>query len=182
MNTSIHNNSCKSACFIENISFGAVGYKFGELIYSDICREMPVTGYNLGKYFVTFVDAASKHLFIELLPDKTAESVSKAFKRVHNFLKNTFSNPVKRLHTDNNGEYDNDLMKEYFAEDGIELTSAALYNPRINGVAERANRMVMNKVRSILLRSNLRFDNWPDTVRQVTYLHIRKPATNSRGG
>jgi hypothetical protein len=94
------------------------GTKIGELTYSDICREMPVTGYNLGKYFVTFVDAASKHLFIELLPDKTAESVSTAFKRVHKILKNTFSNPVKRLHTDNNGEYDNDLMKEYFLRTG----------------------------------------------------------------
>jgi hypothetical protein len=157
------------------------GTKIGDLIFSDVCGEMPVTGYNLEKYFVTFIDAASKHLFIELLPDKTAESVLASFKKVHKILKNAFSNPVKRLHTDNGGEYDNDLMKEYLAEEGIELTTTAPYNPRSNGVAERANRTVMNTVRAILLRSSLGFEYWPDVVRQVTYLHNRTPATNSRG-
>jgi transposase InsO family protein len=62
---------------------------------------------------------------------------------MHKILKNTFSNPVKRLHTDNGGEYDNDLMKEYLAMEGIELTTTAPYYPRSNAVAERANRTVM---------------------------------------
>jgi Integrase core domain len=140
---------------------------------------MPVTGYNREKYVVTVIDAASKHLFIELLPDKTAESVLASFKKVHKILKNIFSNPVKRLHTDNGGEYDNDLVKEYLTEEGIELTTTAPYNPRSNGVAERANGTVMNKVIAILLMSNLGFEYWPDAVRQVTYLYNRTSATNS---
>jgi Integrase core domain len=115
------------------------GTKTGELIFSDVCGEMPVTGYNRKKYFVTFIDAASEHLFIELLPDKRAESLLASFKKVHKILKNIFSNPVKRLHTDNDGEYDNDLMKENLAEEGIELTRTDPYNPRSTGVAERAN-------------------------------------------
>jgi hypothetical protein len=142
---------------------------------------MPATGYNREKYFVTFIDAANKHLFIELLLDKTAESVLASFKKVHKILKNTFSNPVKRLHADNGGEYDYDLMKEYLAEQGTELTTTAPYNPRSYGVAERANRTVMNKVRAILLRSNVGFEYWPDAVRQVTCLRNRTPATNSGG-
>jgi Reverse transcriptase (RNA-dependent DNA polymerase) len=96
---------------------------------------------------------------------------------VHEILKNTLSNPVKRIHTDNGGEYDYDLMAEYLDEEGIELTSTAPYNPRRNGVDERANRTVMNKVREILLR----FENWLDAVRQGTYLHNRTPPTHSGG-
>jgi Reverse transcriptase (RNA-dependent DNA polymerase) len=112
---------------------------------------------------------------------KAAEYVLASFKKVHKILKNTFSTPVKRLHTDNGGEYDNDMMKEYLAEEGIELTTTAPYNPRSNGVAECANRTVMKKVRAILSRSNLWFEYWPDAVSQVTYLHNRTPATNSGG-
>jgi Integrase core domain len=157
------------------------GTKIGELIFSDVCGEMPVAGYNRAKFFMTFIDAASKHLFIELLPDKTAESVLASFKNVLKILKNILSNPVKRFHTHNGGEYDNDLMKEYLAEKGIELTTTAPYNPRSNGVAERPNRTVMHKVRAILFRSSLGFEYRPDAVRQGTYLHNQTPATNSGG-
>jgi hypothetical protein len=73
---------------------------------------MLVTGFDCQKYIVTFVNAARKLLFTELLPVKASESVIAAFKKVHEILKNTFSNPVKRVHTDNGGGYDNDCMKE----------------------------------------------------------------------
>jgi hypothetical protein len=60
--------SSKTACFIKKVPFGADGYQIGELIFSDVCGEMMVTGYNREKYFVTFIAAASTHLFLELFP------------------------------------------------------------------------------------------------------------------
>jgi hypothetical protein len=100
---------------------------------------MLVTGFDCQKYIVTFVNAARKLLVTELLPVKASESVIAAFKEVHEILKNTFSNPVKQVHTYNGGGYDNDWMKEYVAS----------YNPISIGVAERANRTALNKFRAI---------------------------------
>jgi hypothetical protein len=42
-----------------NQSLVPEGTKIGELVFSDICREMPVLGYNQEKYFITFTDAVS---------------------------------------------------------------------------------------------------------------------------
>jgi hypothetical protein len=60
---------------------------------------MLVTGFDCQKYNVTFVNAARRLLFTGLLPVKASESVIAAFKEVHEILKNTFSNPVKQVHT-----------------------------------------------------------------------------------
>jgi hypothetical protein len=38
--------------------------KIGELIFSDVCGATSATGYKRVQYFVTFIDTASKHLFI----------------------------------------------------------------------------------------------------------------------
>jgi hypothetical protein len=80
-----------------NHSLVPEGIKIGELVFSDICGEMPVLGYNQEKYFITFTDAASKTLFVELLKNKKAETVLAAFKKVHNMMKTVFSHSIKRI-------------------------------------------------------------------------------------
>jgi transposase InsO family protein len=122
------------------------GTKIGALVFSDICGEMPVLGYNQEKYFITFTDAASKTLFVEVLKNKKAENVLAAFKKVHNLMKNVFSHSIKRLHTDIGSEYDNDLLLGYLEDEGIEHATTAPYQPQSNGIAERVNRTVMGKV------------------------------------
>jgi hypothetical protein len=57
------------------------GTKIGEIVIADICGEMPVLGYNQEKYFITFTDAASKTLFVEVLKNKKAETMLAAFKK-----------------------------------------------------------------------------------------------------
>jgi Integrase core domain len=105
-----------------NHSLVQEGTKLGELVSSDICGEMPVLGYNQEKYFITFTDAAGKTLFVEVLKNKKADTVLAAFKKVHNVMKNVFSHSIKRVHTDNGSEYDNDLMLGYLEDEGIEHT------------------------------------------------------------
>jgi hypothetical protein len=81
-----------------NHSLVPEGTKIGELVFSDICGEMPVLGKNQEKYFITSTDAASKNLFVDVLNNKKAETVFAKFKKVHNIMKNVFSHSIKRLH------------------------------------------------------------------------------------
>jgi transposase InsO family protein len=91
---------------------------------------------NQEKYFITCTDAASKTLFVEVPKNKKDETVLAAFKKVHNMMKNAFSHSIKRLHTDNGSEYDNDLMLGYLEDAGIEHTTTAPYQPQSNGITE----------------------------------------------
>jgi Integrase core domain len=128
-----------------NHSLAPEGTKLGELVFSDICGEMPVLGYNQNKYFITFTDTASKTLCVDVLKKKKAEIVLAAFKKVHNIMKNIFSHSIKRLHTDNGREYDNDLMLGYLEDEGIEHTTTAPHQPQSIGIAERLNRTLWER-------------------------------------
>jgi Integrase core domain len=119
--------------------------KVGELVFSDICGKLPIVGYNNALYFVTFTDAVSKHLFVNAIEDKAAGTVLVVSKKYCNWIANHFHASVKRLHTDNGGEYVNDIMKEYVDSKGIEHTSTAPYQPQSNVNAERVSRTLMGK-------------------------------------
>jgi transposase InsO family protein len=71
------------------------------------------------------------------------------FKKHCSWIANRFHTSVKRLHTDNGGEYVNDYIKEYVDSKGIEHTSTAPYQPQSNGIAERVNRTLMRKLRTM---------------------------------
>jgi transposase InsO family protein len=116
---------------------------------------------------------------LEVLKNKKAETVLTAFKKVHNIMKNVFSHSIKRLHTDNGSEYDDDVMLGYLEDEGIEHTTTAPYQPQSNGIAERVNRTLMGKVRAMLLRCNLGYEFWPYAVLQAAYLHNRTPSSTS---
>jgi hypothetical protein len=68
-------------------------------------------------------DAARKTLSVIVLKNKKAETVVAAIKKVHNMMKNVSSHSLKRLHTDNGSEYDNDLILGYLEGEGIEHSS-----------------------------------------------------------
>jgi transposase InsO family protein len=155
------------------------GTKIGELVFSDICGEMPVLGYNQEKYFITFTDAASKTLFMEVLKNKKAETVLTACKKMHSIMKNVFSQSIKRLHTDNGSEYDKDLMLSYLEDEGIEHTTTAPYQPQSNEISERVDRTLVGKVWAMLLRCNLGYEFWPYAVLHAAYLHDRTPSSTS---
>jgi transposase InsO family protein len=94
-------------------------------------------------------------------------------------MKNVFSHSIKRLHTDNGSEYDNNLMLGYLEDEGIEHTTTAPYQPQSNGIAEMVNRALMGKVRAMLLRCNLGYEFWPYAVLHAAFLHNRTPPSTS---
>ena len=59
-------------------------------------------------------------------------------------------NPLKRLRTDNDGEYISRELKEYCSKHGIRHEKIVLGTPQHNGVVERMNRTIMEKVQCML--------------------------------
>ena len=64
-------------------------------------------------------------------------------------------------------------MIDYCAEHGIFLDYTLTDTPEMNPVAERFNRTVVEKARTLLLQANLPEVFWGDAVLTATYLYNR---------
>ena len=62
---------------------------------------------------------------------------------------------MKKLRTDNGLEYYNKEFDEFCSESGIGRHKTIPYTPQQNGVVERMNRTILERVRSILNESGL---------------------------
>jgi transposase InsO family protein len=84
--------------------------------------------------------------------------------------------PMKMIRTDGGGEYVNDDMKEYLTKHGIRHEITVPYNPEQNGVAERYNRMMIERVRAMMHSGGIPKDLWAEIARTAVYLCNRKPS------
>ena len=88
---------------------------------------------------------------------------------------------LKTLRTDNGGEYVSTEFEQYLRSEGIRHEYTIPKTPEQNGVAERLNRTLGEKVRCMLSDSGLPKVFWAETFATATYLHNRSP-TKPLGG
>lgn len=72
-------------------------------------------------------------------------------------------------------------MKDYLANKGIQIEFTVRYTPQQNGVAERLNRTILEKVRCLLLGSKMQKSFWSEAVRTSVYLINRSPTSALNG-
>jgi reverse transcriptase-like protein len=82
---------------------------------------------------------------------------------------------IKVLRTDNGGEYLSKYFDEYLKIHGIARQTSTPYTPQQNGVAERANRTIVEMARSMLHAQNLGHEFWAEAVVNAVYTRNRCP-------
>lgn len=90
-----------------------IKYQPGEFFHTDVCGHMQVDSLGGSRYYLLFKDEATGYRFVYFLKHK-----SDVFERA---IRNKFNRPMKILHSDNGGEYWNDLMKEYNVRDNCPI-------------------------------------------------------------
>jgi hypothetical protein len=80
------------------------------------------------------------------------------------------------LRTDSGGEYEK-WMGAHLKGSGIIHEMTAPYSPDQNGVAERANRTIMERVKAIIAEAKLDKKLWMDLADTVVYLKNRSPTS-----
>ena len=77
---------------------------------------------------------------------------------------------VKYLKLDNGGEYIDGGFNEYCAAQGIRMEKTIPRTPQQNGMAERMNRTLNERTRSIRLHAGLPKTFWANAVSTAAYL------------
>ncbi|CAI7773943.1 unnamed protein product, partial [Closterium sp. NIES-54] len=80
---------------------------------------------------------------------------------------------VKRIRTDRGGEFLGAETTAWLKKQGIQRELTTAYSPQSNGVAERANRTILEIARALLIESGVGNFMWPHAVRHATVARNR---------
>ena len=86
---------------------------------------------------------------------KAKDEVTEAFKDFALWFKTQHEKPIKKLHSDNGGEFISHELKRILSNAGVEHAFTEPYSPQSNWIAERMNQTLMNKVRAMLNTAGL---------------------------
>lgn len=122
-----------------------------DLIHSDICGPMRTTSLGGYKYFALFIDDFSRKFFVHFLKNKS--DIFSEFKIFKYRVERETDRKIKILRTDNGGEYINGEFDRFLESEGIRRHLTVPYTPQQNGVAERANRTLVEMYVAIIKSS-----------------------------
>ncbi|KAG4061423.1 hypothetical protein PC123_g3730 [Phytophthora cactorum] len=148
-----------------------------ELVHTDVMRPMrtPTTGG--AKYVLTFVDDYSRYVAAYFMKNKS--EVASKLKEFKGFYENQWGGGgrMKCLRSDNGMEFVNNKVADIWQRNGIVHQRTVPYSPQQNGVAERMNRTIMEKARSMLHYKAMPMYWWAEAVNIAVY-HINR-STNT---
>src|SRR5271169_92182 len=152
-------------------------------VYSDICPVSPET-FGHGLYFITFVDEATRYVWVYIIPNKTSSTVLQILKSWLPLVKNQAGTTLINFRTDKGGEYLGETLKTvstFFEEHGITHEQTSPYSSSSNGIAERINRTLMDMVRTMMITSKLPAPFWGEAVHTAAKVRNRLPTSSLKG-
>lgn len=120
-----------------------------ELVHSDVFGPVKVPSLGKSVYYVSFIDDFSRNTWIYFLKNKS--EVFDRFKEFKALVENQTEKKIKVLRTDNGGELCSKEFEEFCKKCGIARQKTTPYTPQQNGVAERMNKTLMERARSMLV-------------------------------
>ena len=141
---------------------GTRAKKLLEVIHSDVCGPVNITSYGGARYFVTFIDDYSRKVFVYTMKNKS--EVFSKFMLFKKFVENQTENKIKVIRTDNGKEYVNTQFKNLCGSNGIKHEKSTVYTPQQNGLAERMNRTLSEKLRCMLIDMKINKQLWAEAL------------------
>lgn len=118
-------------------------------VHSDLWGSPKVTpSLSKCRYYILFVDDFSRKVWIYFL--RTKDEAYSKFVEWLALVENQSGKTLKALRTDNGLEYCNKVFNEFCKKKGILRHKTCPYTPQQNGIVERLNRTILEKVRSLL--------------------------------
>lgn len=140
-----------------------------QLVHMDVCGPFAVESMGGNRFLATFKDDYSGLAAVKSVAHKS--DVPSAVEETLKTMSRVSGHPVKTVRTDNGGEYVAKRLGAYFTENGIVHEKTAPYTPQQNGVAERLNRTMLERVRAMLQDCGLKQHLWAEAASTFCYTH-----------
>jgi transposase InsO family protein len=143
-------------------------------MYSNMCGPLPTVSHCGYRYFITFVDDSS--CFASVFPLREKSEVSKTLKAFISWAELETGQKMKVLYSDGGGKYLAGHLQQYLQERSIKHKITTANMPQHNGMAERLNRTLLDKVRAMLTNADLPKPYWLEALNYATLLHNVSPS------
>src|ERR1700678_755548 len=143
----------------------------GDEIHSDVWGPSPVKTIAGREYYTTFTDDNSRFSKLYLLRSK--DETFHFYKVYEAELLRQNGIHIKKLHSDRGGEYLSKEFSDHLAKSGTKRNLTVYDTPEHNGVAERLNRTLLERVRYMLHASGLPKFLWGEAIKDAIYLKNR---------
>ncbi|KAH9803393.1 hypothetical protein KPL71_001741 [Citrus sinensis] len=128
---------------------------------------------SLPSSYLNFVDALMR-VWVYVLKHK--DQVFGKFREWKSLIENQTGLKVKKLRADNGLEFCNHEFDSYCADHGIARHRTVRLTPQQNGLAEKMNRTLMDKVKSMLIQSQFPKGLWAEILLTTSYLVNLSPS------
>jgi len=146
-----------------------------ELIHTDVWGPVDIATPSGETYFVAFTDDFSRYSTIYLIKYK-----SDVFSRLQQYvawIENQSGQRVKRLRSDNGGEYISHSVTEFLRRKGIEHEFTMPYTAEQNGVAERGHQTIVTRALSAHHQSGYPRSFWGHAIMNSAYIKNFLPSS-----
>ena len=149
-----------------------------QLVHADLAGPIKPASWGGSRYLFVLTDDFSRKSWVVLLAQKSDVEM-----RLKQWLVQTereCGHSVGRLRTDNGGEFTKQSLKDWLALRGVTQEFSPPRSPQSNGVAERMNRTLQDKARSMMAQTGLRGGSWGEIFLAASYLRNRGPVSNQK--
>ena len=149
--------------------------RVGGRVVSDTCGPMSFASLGGCRYMIILKDQFSGWTDVRFMKSKS--EVLSHLQDMAAFLENQTGFSIEIFRTDNGTEYMNISTARWILQKGIRHETSCTYTPEQNGMAERANRTIMEMVRCMLYSSDAPLWLWAEAAKYAAYIRNRIPST-----
>ncbi|KAE8258539.1 hypothetical protein A4X13_0g1619 [Tilletia indica] len=150
-----------------------------EKVFCDIMG--PFIGHKSFQWVLTLVDSYSRKTWVYCLPDHTADTLRATLEAWAEQVEVAVGQRLATIHTDNGMEFVAEELQDWAKERGTSWTWTAPHSSSQNGVAERRNGLLEERMRAMLRAARLPLGFWPYAVQYAAYVLNRTPSNTLRG-
>lgn len=141
------------------------------VLHFDTCGPIAETSLGGHSYFVLGTEEFSDYKIISFAGSKA--EIPALVKKMISQVALESKRPVKLVVTDNGTEYCNRTLSSWLDSNAILHRTTVAYTPQQNGRAERANRTIIEGVRTLLNSTKLPEQMWAEAANTVVYTNNR---------
>ncbi|KAG1659195.1 hypothetical protein FOA52_005673 [Chlamydomonas sp. UWO 241] len=147
------------------------------VLHSDLMGPLSPASRGGARYVMTVIEDYSRYSLVFLLKNKS--DASHSMRQAIAFFECQTGASVRNVRSDRGGEFINHALYDHYKAKGIVPQHTMPHTPEQNGIAERINRTLTDKVRPMLAHSGMSLSYWGEAMLAANYLRNLSPSSHS---